>query len=154
MPIGSVQKFNQMESVLLSDANRQWDDTAVGSCMFILADNTYTPAAAHTTAAELSGVITAGDGAPINLATPTIDAATLIGTTFLDSDPANFGVSVSVTAKYLICVQPATAASFLNTTDKLLWYVDLDTTSSSASKTSTASDFSINTPVNGWVDFT
>jgi len=50
-------------------------------------------------------------------------------------------------------VQPVTAAAFLGTTDKLLWYVDLDDTSTTASKASTASDFSINPPVNGWFKF-
>lgn len=153
MAISSVIKFNQLESVLMSTATRQWDDATAGSCMFILADNTYTPNATHTTAASLLGIITAGDGAPINVSAPAIDATTFPGSTFLNSGAANFGVAVTITAKYLICVQPVTAAAFLGTTDKLLWYVDLDDTSTTASKASTASDFSINPPVNGWFKF-
>lgn len=153
MPIGSVTKYNVMEKTLMEDGSRQWDDATAGSNMFILADNTYAIDATDATVVDLLGVITAGDGAPINLATPAIDETTTPGTTFLDSDSANFGASVTITAKFLICIQPAVAGTYA-TTAKLLWVVDLDTTSSSTSQSSTASDFSVVTPTNGWVSFT
>ena len=154
MAISSVIKYDEFEKVLLDDANRGWDNGTAGSCMFILADNTYTPATTHSTTTSLTGVITAGDGAPINVASPAIDAATTAGTTYLDSNDADFGSSVTITAKYLICIQPTAASTYSATTSKLLWYVDLDDTNSTTSMTRTASDFIITAPVNGWVNFT
>jgi len=157
MAIGAVTKYNQMESVLLASANRQWDDATAGSSMFVLAKNTYTFDATDTTVADLgtAGVdwINSGDGAPINLTTPTIDAATTAGSTYLDSDSANFGTTVTITAKFLICVQPVSAGTVASTS-KLLWCIDLDDSSGTASKSSSASDFVINTPTNGWIKFT
>lgn len=157
MAFGTITKFNQFESILIGDAGRQWDDATAGSCMFVLAKNTYTPDATHTTLANVgvadTDYITTGDGLPINLTNPVIDDTTTAGSTYLDSDPANFGVSVTITAKYLMCVQPVVAGTS-TTTDKLLWYVDLDDASGTASLAAIASDFVINAPINGWVKFT
>ena len=154
MAAGAVKKFNGLESELMEDAERQWDDATAGSMMFILADNTYVFDATHILASELVGVITAGDGAPINLTTPVIDKTTLPGTTFLQADDANFGAAVTITAKFLICVKPVVAGTFDGSSDKLMWCADLDDSSSSASKSSVASDFSLTQPVNGWVKST
>lgn len=154
MPAGTVTKYNGMESELMLDAERQFDDATAGSLMFILADNTYTPLATHVLASDLTGVITAGDGAPINLTTPVIDKTTLAGSTFIQSDDANFGATVTITAKYLICVKPVVAGTFDGASDKLLFYGDLDTTNSTTSKSSSASDFVILMPSNGWMKFT
>lgn len=154
MAAGPVVKYNGLESELMEDAERQWDDATAGSLMFILADNTYTFDATDVLASDLLGVITAGDGAPINLASPVIDKTTLPGSTFLQSADANFGASVTITAKFLICVKPVVAGTFDGASDKLLWCADLDTTSSSTSKSSTASDFSLTQPVNGWIKST
>lgn len=153
MPVGQVKKYDGMEAILNKDANRQWDDATVGNCMFILATNTYTFDSADSTATDLLGVITAGDGSPINVDNPSIDENTVPGTTYIDSDAANFGASVTITAKFLICVQPVIAGTYAATA-RVVWCVDLDTSSGSASKTSTASDFSINTPTNGWIGST
>ena len=118
--------------------------------MFILVDNTYTPAATHTTAAEVTGIITAGDGAPINVGTPTLDDTTLAGTTYWDSLAADFGASVTVTAKYLICVQPVVAATYASTA-KLLWHVDLDDTTGASEVSSVAAVFKVSPSANGWI---
>jgi len=150
MPFGTVTKYDTMESTLMGHASRQWDDSTAGSCMFILADNTYVIDTTDVTAADLTGVITAGDGAPINVGSPALDSATTAGTTYIDSSSADFGAIVTITAKFLICIQPITAAIYA-TTASLLWVVDLDTTSSSTSKTTTTSSFAINTPANGWL---
>jgi len=153
MSIGAVTKFNQLESIILGDADRQWDDAAAGSCMFILADNTYAFDATDTTAADLSGVISAGDGAPINVTTPTIDDATTAGSTYIDSDDADWGTPVTITAKWIICVQPVVAGTYASTA-KLLWAFDLDNTSGSADRVVTADEFKYLVPVNGWIKFT
>lgn len=151
MALGTVTKYNQLESVLFASAGRQWDDVAAGSLMWCLADETYTPSAAHTTTADVGAALqTSGDGAPINLTTPAIDKTTTPGTTYYDADAANFGTAVTVSEKYLICVQPVAAGTFSATTSKLLFYVDLNTASSSALAASVASDFRIDPPTNGW----
>jgi len=133
-----------------ASAYRQWDDTTTGSLMFCLATEGYTPNAAHTTTNDLGANIVTDDGAPIVVATPTIDAATTPGTTYYNSDSADFGTSVSITAKYLICVQPVTANTFSSTTSKLLWYVDLNTLNGTATVSSTASEFKVDPATNGW----
>jgi len=153
MAIGAVTKFNQLESIILGDGDRQWDDATAGSCMFILADNTYAFDATDTTAAALSGVISAGDGAPINVTTPAIDDTTTPGSTYIDSADADWGTPVTITAKWIICVQPVTAGTYASTA-KLLWGFDLDNSSGSASKTVTADEFKYLTPTNGWIKFT
>ena len=151
MALGSVTPYNQAFKILLGDAGRQWDDATAGSLFFCLADETYTPSAAHTTTNDLStALISAGNGAPIAVTNAAVDDTTEAGSTFLQSDNANFGTDVTITAKYLICVQPVTANTFSGTTDKLLWYCDLNTATTSSTVSSNP-DFAILQPVNGWL---
>jgi len=150
MSLGTVTKYNSLEKALFDTANRQWNDATAGNIMFCLCGNAYTPAATHDETADLTDLITSGDGAPIAATTPAINNTTTPGTTYYDSDDANFGAAVTILAKYLIAVQPVTAGTFSATTGKLLFYVDLDTTSSSAEVSSTASDFVVYAPNNGW----
>jgi len=151
MALGTVTKYNQLESVLFGTAGRQWDDATAGSLMWCLADETYTPSAAHTTTNDIGAALkTSGDGAPVNLTTPAIDKTTTAGTTYYDADDADFGSSVTITEKYLICVQPVTAGTFSATTSKLLFYIDLNTASGSSTVSSVASIFKIFAPTNGW----
>lgn len=150
MAVGTVTKYNTLEKTVFGTANRQWDDPTTGNIMFCLCSNAYTPAATHSTTTNLTGLITAGDGSPINAATLSINNTTTPGTTYYTSAAADFGTAVTITAKYLVCVQPLVAATFSATTSVLLWYVDLDTTSGSTSVSSTASVFKVVTPANGW----
>ena len=150
MSLGTVQKYNQFPDLVLRSANRQWDDPAAGSAMFILATSTYTPSPAHSTAADLgANVITTGNGSPINVATPV--QTLLANVTWFSSGGANFGNPVTITAKYLVCVQPVVAGNYAATA-KLLWYVDLS--SGGGSLVVSAGSFNILPPVNGWVDIT
>lgn len=127
MAIGAVIKYNQLESILFGDAGRQWDNATAGSCMFCLADETYPPDITDTTTTDVgAALITAGDGAPVNVTTPALDKTTTPGTTYYDADPADFGDPVTIDAKYLICVQPVTAGTFSATTSKLVWFADLN----------------------------
>lgn len=151
MALGTVTKYNQLESILFATSGRQWDDSNVGSCMWCLATADYSPSASHTTTNDLgASLITAGNGAPIAVTTPTIDKTTTPGTTYYDADPANFGANVTVTAKWLILVQPVTSNTFSATTGKLLAYCDLNTASGSSSLSSSASEFKILPHTNGW----
>lgn len=150
MAAGQVVKYNSFEKTLFSTANRQWDDATPGNIMFVLAGAGYTPLATHSTTADLTNVITAGDGAPIPATGLAIDNTTTPGTTYYTSNSANFGAAVSIEAKYLIAIQPVTPGTYSATTGKLLFHVDLNTASSSATVISTASDFVVYAPVNGW----
>jgi hypothetical protein len=152
MAVGTVTKYNQLEKQIFADANRQWDDATAGNIMFCLVGNGYTPAATHTTTADLStNLISAGDGATRVAATGlAIDDTTTAGTTYYDSADVTWGTSVTITAKYLVCVQPVAANTFDASTSKLLFYVDLDTTSGSATVSSVASTFTVFAPTNGW----
>ena len=153
MAVGTVTKYNQLESVLFSSAGNPWDDATPGNIMFVLAKYTYTPAATHTTMADVgtSGVdwIASGDGAPMNATTLALDDTTTPGTTYYASDDADFGTSVTITAKWLLAVQPVSAGTAASTS-KLLWYVDLNDTSSTASASATATSFNVAMPTNGW----
>lgn len=151
MSIGSVQPYNQAFGILLGDAGRQWDDAAAGSLFFCLADENYTPSLAHTTTDDIgAALITEGDGAPIPVTNAAVDDTTEAGSTFLQTDHADFGTDVTIEAKYLICAQPVTANTFSATTSKLLWIVDLDDSTTSATVASNP-DFAILQPVNGWI---
>lgn len=152
MPVGTVTKYNQLEKQLFDTANRQWNDATTGNIMFCLVTNGYTPSATHTTTANLgANLISSGDGAARIAATSlAIDNTTTPGTTYYDSADVTWGSSVTITAKYLVCVQPVTANTFDSSTSKLLFYVDLDTTSSSTSVSSTATPFTVIAPTNGW----
>lgn len=154
MAVGTVTKYNGFEKQIGADANRQWDDATAGNIMFCLAGSAYTPAATHSTTADLAGVITTGDGAPIAATALAIDNTTTAGSTYYDSADANFGTTVTITAKYLIAVMPVTAGTFDAATSKLLFYVDLNTASGSATVSSTASDFLVYAPANGWIKST
>jgi hypothetical protein len=151
MALGTVENYNQMVDVLMSDANRNWDDATAGSNMFVLVTASYTPATTHTTGADLgANVITTGDGSPINVPSPAVNQ--LVAATWLNSGAADFGSAVTITAKYLICVQPVTAGTYASTA-KLLWYVDLNV-GAGLSLSSTAAEFRILVPANGWLDIT
>ena len=154
MAVGTVTKYNGFEKQISADANRQWDDATAGNIMFCLVSAAYTPSATHSTTADVTGVITAGDGAPIAATALAIDNTTTAGSTYYDSADANFGTTVTITAKYLIAVMPVTAGTFDAATSKLLFYVDLNTASGSATVSSTASDFLVYAPTNGWIKST
>lgn len=150
MAVGAVTKYNGMESVLFSTASRQWDDATAGSLMFCLADATYTPSLTHSTTSDVgAALITAGDGVAIAATGATIDSTTTPGLTYYDTDDADWGLAVTITAKYLIAVQPVTAGTFSSTTSKLLFYVDLNTASGAATLSSDP-DFKILPPLMGW----
>lgn len=146
MSVGQVQVYDQCFQRLTLDAGTQWDVAGSTSFAFVLALSSYTPSDAHTTVADLgtAGVdwINSGDGSPI--AIPTRSITMLSGATRFLAGNANFGSSVTITAKYLIAVE-GDAAGVLST-DELLWYQDLSQEGGSAQ--SSASDFVVQAPAN------
>jgi len=129
-----------------------WDAPDAGAFMFVLASSAYTPVFTHNDMTDVTGEIVAGDGAPIDVANRSITVSGSPTRTRYNSDDANFGTSVTVTAKYLLCVKPATPGSFVNdATTELVWYVDLEVASPNpGDPASVSSDFRINQPTEGW----
>ncbi|NQZ53190.1 MAG: hypothetical protein HRT93_02940 [Piscirickettsiaceae bacterium] len=150
MAIGTVTPFNKFQGNLLKSAYRNWDDAASGNVMFVLADASYVINVTHQTVASLgANYISAGDGAPIEAGGVAVDDVITAGVAYLQSNAADFGSVVTIVAKYLIAVAPVVAGT-LASTSRLLWYVDLDTSNSSAEVSSTDAAFKINQPTNGW----
>ncbi len=151
MAISKVTAYNQMLGVLLGDPTKQWNDSVVGAFMVVVCDNTYSPNPGHTTSFDLAGVITVGDGAPVNLTGRSLDSATTPAETLFKSNNIDFGSAVTLTGKYIVLVQPAVAGVFDGSNDKLIWYFDLDDSSSSAQIDVVADEFIYTMPSNGWM---
>lgn len=155
MAIHSIEKFDQCIKVITSAANRDWDDATAGNIMWCLVGAGYTKDLTDTTTADLgANIITSGDGAPINATGLTIDDTSTPGIAKFKSDNANFGASVTITAKYLVGVMPVTAGTFSATTSKLLLIDDLNTASAASTVSSSGDEFVVNmpatAPADGW----
>ena len=127
-------------------------DLDADNIMCILVGAGYTPAVAtHAAYSDVSGdEIADGDYTPqlvTNLAS-SIDGS---GVITVDSDDISFGNPVTITAKYAVFVKRAGAS--LAAGDLLLGYVDLDDTNTSATVSSTNSEFTVRTP-NGFYTMT
>ena len=148
MTVGAVQLYNGTNAFLLQNANHAWDLANSGSgYMFLLARNTYTPADAHATVSQIgtAGVdwINTGDGSA--LAVPTRSVVASAGAAQLQAGDANFGASVTISAKYLVCVRSANVGAQPAGTDDLIFWVNLRT-EDGAEVSSTASDFVVQAP--------
>ena len=151
MAIGDVVLYDGAIKQISDTANRQWNDATAGNIMWCLCDNTYTPAFTHSTTTDLgASVITAGDGAPIAATSLSESSVITAGSTYFDSANVTFTLAGTITPKYLVCVQPVTADTFSATTSLLLFYVDLNTASASATQSMGAPNYTIYTPGNGW----
>jgi len=150
MAMGLVTPYNQMDVMLFGTANRQWNDASAGNIMFCLCSSAYTPVLTHTQTNNLTGLITTGGGAPIAATSLVLENVSVPGTTFFDSNDAVWTVTAIISPKYLIAVQPVVANTFSATTSKLLFYVDLNTDSSGATFSSSATELYIFAPIGGW----
>lgn len=144
MSVGQVQLYNQCLQRLTLDAGTQWDAAASTSFAYVLAKSTYTPADTHTTVSDLGVAdtdwIQTGDGNPIVVPTRSITESS--GAIRFLAGNANYGSSVTITAKYLVCVEGDEAG--IVSGDNLLWYQDLSQEGGSAQ--SSASDFVVQAP--------
>lgn len=149
MAVGAVQVYNAGLAKLLNDAEAQWDSSS--TFQFALALTGYTPADTHTTWADVSTYVCAdGDyGAQLVTTRAVGDSGNPV---YATSDDAVFGPSVSISARYLICLQTASAVEgTIAGTDKLVFYQDLNTGGGNIA--SINSNFTVNMPTNGWMSF-
>lgn len=145
MAVGETQVYDEAVEFLMEDANGQWDSAS--DYAFILLDTTHTPDDADNDYQDVSGdECSDGDYAPIACGTRAVNRAT--GTSYLDSADADFGDPVTIAARYLVCLQGTFGS--LQTTDKLMFYVDL---TGSGNASSTTSAFQVQAPTNGWLSF-
>ena len=149
MAVGATQIYDAGLARLLNDAEAQWDSSS--TFQFALLLTGYTPADTHSTWADVSAnVCTDGDYDEILVTSRTVSDTG--STIYIDSADADLGASVTISARYLVCVQTASAvAGTLAGTDKLIWYKDLNTGGGNLS--STSSTFKITAPANGWLSF-
>ena len=153
MAAGTVQLYDTAYETLFQDATRQWDDSTSGSIYWVLATSSYTPSDAHTTTTDVTNKV-GGDGAPIAATDLVItDTPGTANETYFQAGAGgtpgvvSFGTNVTITAQYLIAVQPTSAGSYSGTTDKLIFYVAIDT---GGDVSSTNGEFTINMPTSGW----
>lgn len=147
MAVGNFTLYNTGKEALLTDNANQitW---ATDTIVAVLLGSGYTPAATHSTWADLSAQhVTGTNYAPVALTGKT---STRTGGTILwDCDDINFGSNVTVTAKYVAIVKRVGGS--LTGTDQVIGYCDLDNASGSATVSSTNSTFQVNT-TNGLFD--
>jgi hypothetical protein len=147
MAIGAAVAYNKGILHLIQNATPDWDDGAA-NFTFALLDTTYTPANTHALWSDVS-LHQCDDADYAPKAVTTRAATESSGNVYLDSDDANFGAAVTISARYLVCVQTA-SAGVLAPGDKLVFYVDLNT-GASTNVSSSASTFNVQAPTNGWL---
>lgn len=145
MSVGQVQLYDHCFERLSQDADVQWDVTTAGNWCWLLATATYVPSDTHTTVADLgANYITAGDGAPLERGVTSVAIDNTSGVISFEAGNANFGSSVTITAKYLVLCQGNSAS--VTGTDLIHFYQDLSQEGGSAQ--SSSSDFVVNAPAN------
>jgi len=137
MAAGSWTFYNDFkEHLAKADVDMNGDTFKV-----LLTTSSYTPAATHSTVSDITNEVTDSDYSQQTLANITVNETG--GTVTFDSDDISFGSAVSITAKYAVIYDDTHAS------DALMCYVDLDTSSGSASVSSTNSTFQITINASG-----
>lgn len=113
---------------LAGNGGTPWND-GTANFAFILLTEAYTFDAADTEYSHVSAnEVVDVDYAPIAVASRTLTQSTT--KTQFSSNHADFGTNVTISAKWLVCI--AGNAASLGATDKIIFSLDLDNTSSSA----------------------
>lgn len=141
MAVGNFTLVNTGKEALLTD-NAGHINWASDTIVAVLLGNGYTPAATHSTWADVSAQhVTGTNYAPVALTGKT--SANTSGTILWDCADINFGSNVTVTAKYVAIFKRAGGA--LTSTDQYIGYCDLENASGTATVSSTNSTFQVNT---------
>lgn len=147
MPLGSAQIHNDSLNELLTEAGTQWD---TGTFAFALLDATYAQDDTDTDWSDVSAdEVTDPDYAQV--AASGVSLVQSGNTVQFTTDNVSFGTNVTIEAKFLVCV--AGTAGALAGTDKIIFTVDLDTTSSSSTISVTSGVFILRaSPTTGWFE--
>lgn len=141
MAVGNFTLYNTGKEALLTDNVNQiaW---ATDTIVAVLLGAGYTPAATHSTWADVSAQhVTGTNYAPVLLANKT--SVNNSGTILWDCDDIDFGNNVTVTGKYVAIVKRVGGS--LASTDQLIGYCDLENATTSSTVSSTNSVFKVNT---------
>ena len=146
MPAGAFNIYNEAKKKLFDTYT--WGTTQFRTELLL---QPYAPTAAHNTWGDVSAqVCTDGDytaGRPMATANATVVGGTGTATAKVDStSDIVYGPSVTLTAKYLVVRTGATVAT---AGDLLLGYLDLATTGTGSSASSTNGDYTIAWNANG-----
>lgn len=147
MAVGNYNLYNSGKEALLTDNVNQiiW---ATDTIVAVLVDATYTPAATHSTWNDVLVHHSTGTNYdPVVVSGKT--SVQTAGTILWDCADVDFGNTVTITTKYIVFLKRAAGA--LATSDQLIGWCDLDTTSGSDTVSSTNSTFIVNT-TNGLFD--
>ena len=142
MAAGAFILYNSgKEAIIDSTFNLE---TAGDTIVAVLVLTGYTPAATHTTWADLvAQVVLDGDYGPITVTGQAVTETA--GTVTFDAADVAFGDPVTITAKYIALVKRV--GGTLATTDPLIGYMDLDTGGGSVA--STNAQFQVNWNASG-----
>lgn len=146
MAVAELQLHNDALVTLFKEANAQWDDSASDFTWALLGSG-YTQSDTDTTWGDVS----ANEISDSDYAQQAVSGLTITnnaGEAQFDSDPADFGSNVSIEAKFLVLVQGTATA--LAAGDKIIGTVDLDDSSSTATKISRNGAFKITPHANGF----
>jgi hypothetical protein len=128
MAAGDVTFYNTGIKAAIVDGDWSADDHRLA-----LATASYTPALTHDTWSDVSANECAdGDYAQQDMTGETDNESS--GTTTLDAADVSFGASVTITAKYAICIMGTVGAGAGG--DSLVFYVDLNDGGGSVSSSS------------------
>ena len=131
MAVGAFTLYNSAKKDVVDGTI----DVDTDTIKAILVTTAYTPAATHSTYADVSADECAdGDYAAQTLANAAVTEAA--GTVTVDADDVSYGSAVSIAARYIVLVKQAGGG--LVAGDKLLGYMDLDDTGNNVRSTSSA----------------
>jgi hypothetical protein len=147
MAAAAPQVFDVGIPTLLANATPNWDD-ALANFAFVLLDTLWTPDDAIATYGALDNECTDVDYAPIPVTGRTVVNGAG-NACYLNSDDANFGNTVDIAARYLVCVAGDAAA--LVAGNPVIFYVDLNT-GGTTNIASVSGQFSQSPNVNGWIN--
>lgn len=150
MALGTVQLFDDALPKINGGTMPLWTASAsYYACLYRQSGSTPTRTLATKTAvdAAFTEVTVGANYARQAIANATVTKGSGAKTVF-SSDTVSFGSSVTIAAKFLVIFQ-GTAASPAGSDEPVFW-VDLNTASSTAEASSTAANFSIAPSANGW----
>ena len=126
MTVGAVKLYDEGLELLTKDTGHNWDGSS--TFQFALMVDAHTFDRTHVTWTTILANVHGATGGYDEIVVANAAVANTTGSIWFNSDDANFGTSVSISARWLVCVRTASAvAGTLVGTDELIFCVDLQT---------------------------
>ena len=147
MAVGTTQLFDDAMQNFQDGTTTTWVGASPGYYAELYLQAGADPTDSWATRTNITHTVCSdGDYAAKDVASRTI-AGTAPQCEF-KSNIINFGATVTITAKYLIVLEGDEASP--QSTDELVFWVDLDTTSTTSQVSSTSAAFTVDDSANGW----